>query len=81
MKNKKLRCVNCGKEIKKGKYCNRKCFIENKKLNGTIHHNALDKLSNRNYCVQCGKQMDINRISAYCEECEMLIVDTYEASY
>lgn len=75
---KKLVCQHCGKEIKKGKYCNQKCYNEEKKLRGGKQNNLLHTLSNENFCVQCHKRMDVNRISAYCEECEMHIEETYE---
>lgn len=76
-KHKKILCANCGKEIDKGKYCSKECYFDYVKKNGTTHHNELEKYSNQNKCIQCGKLMDINRISAYCEECEMLIIEEY----
>lgn len=74
---KKSKCLVCGKEIEKGKFCCRQHFYEYTKKNGTVHHNKLEQYSNKNLCIQCGKEMDVNRISAYCEECEMLIIEEY----
>lgn len=77
-KKKQIFCKGCGKKIEKGSYCNHECYINTIKKHGVEKTSKLTSLSNENKCVQCGKVMDINRISAYCEECEMLIVETYD---
>lgn len=78
MKKKTSYCLFCGKPITKGKYCNQKCYTEKLKQKGTEHHKGWDDLSNDNKCIQCGKIMDANRISAYCEQCELHIEYEHE---
>lgn len=80
MKTKKLKCLFCGKPIQKGKYCNHACYMAKLKAKGTEHHKEWDKLSNENRCIQCGKLMDVNRVSAYCEQCELHIEYEHEVT-
>lgn len=80
MKKKTLRCKYCGKVIKRGKFCNHEEYMLWIKQNGTKHHNLLESLSNDNRCIQCGKLMDVNRVSAYCEQCEMHIEYEHEVT-
>ena len=69
------KCKYCGKELKKGKYCNKKHYFAFLKEKGQSSNanKSLEKLNDDNLCVQCHKPMSKDRISAYCEECELHI--------
>lgn len=69
---KKTICKNCGKELDNGKdYCNQKCYLDFIKQNGKKGKSEeLYKLSNKNKCYKCGKELPPDWISAYCTACE-----------
>ena len=78
MINKKL-CPICGKPMgPHSKEC-RACHYKALKQHGVKKPNKLANLSKENYCIQCHKLMDIDRISAYCEECEKHIEIEYDS--
>ena len=70
--NKKTICKNCGKQLTNGKdYCNKNCYHDFLRKNGhKCKSEGLDKLSNKNRCYRCGKELPANWISAYCTACE-----------
>ena len=76
-------CKQCGKELDEGKFCSKECYRQFLKEKTKKHGNRCKKewnnLSNENHCIQCGKIMDIDRISAYCEECEKHIEIKYDS--
>ena len=76
-------CKQCRKELDEGKFCSKECYRQFLKEKTKKHGNRCKKewnnLSNENHCIQCGKIMDIDRISAYCEECEKHIEIKYDS--
>lgn len=72
MPEKKKHCKNCGKETKNDKdYCNKACYLSFLKQNGHKGKSeGLNKLSNKNHCYRCGKELPADWISAYCTACE-----------
>lgn len=69
-KEKKI-CKNCGKETNGKNYCNKACYLDFLRNNGhKCKSDGLDKLSNKNKCYRCGKELPANWISAYCTACE-----------
>lgn len=66
-------CPVCGRETE-NKYCSKECYYDSlRKVSHTVTE-KLGMLDNTNRCWQCGKEMPIDRYSAYCEECEMQVV-------
>ena len=67
----KTYCKYCGKETAGKPYCNKECYHASLKANGhKCKSEELDKLSNKNKCYRCGKELPADWISAYCTACE-----------
>ena len=78
MTNKKP-CPICGKPMgPNSKEC-RACHYKALKQHGVKKPNKLADLSHENYYIQCHKLMDIDRLRAYCEECEKHIEIEYDS--
>ena len=64
-------CKNCGKETNGKDYCNKSCYLDYLRKNGHKGKSEeLNKLSNKNKCYRCGKELPADWLSALCTACE-----------